>query len=237
MRLLFLFLLLVNAAIYLWYNTQGNQVDASPFRPVPADVPKLVLLSERVGNEQVDEIVNTSVLKKDSLEQEASEDVDEKIMHCYTVGPFMNEDTTQQVADELAGSGRTFLKRTSEKKEQIGYWVYLPSYKSQSAASAVAQQFKLLGDKHFYIVQPPDENAYAISLGLFRGKKNAQTRFNQIKNLGYNAKLEPRFRQNPVFWLDYSETADNQPFDASTMVGVQQLPRNCEQIASEGALP
>ncbi|TNF93229.1 MAG: SPOR domain-containing protein [Gammaproteobacteria bacterium] len=237
MRLLFLFMLMVNAGIYMWYSTHGNQVGASPVRPIPTGVPVLELLGEKTQQELADTMTSTRALSGDVSDDEVHEAVEEKIMHCYTLGPFMNQDTTEQAAEELTTSGRPIVKRTSEKKEQIGYWVYLPSYKSQSAASAVAQEFKLLGDKHYYIVQPPDENAYAVSLGLFKARKNAEKRFSQVKNLGYDAKLEPRFRQNPVFWLDYAEQADSLPFDTSLMVGVQKLPRNCEQIASGDALP
>ena len=95
----------------------------------------------------------------------------------------------------------------------------------------------MLGEKELYIVKTPEEYKNAVSLGVFKGKSNAQRRYQQIKNLGYDVKLEGRFRQNPVYWLDYSESNDNEALALSDFVGAQRLQRACQTVASSKPLP
>lgn len=229
MRLLFLFLILINGLIYLWYTFYSEPLQATTQIPFGA-APKLVLLSE-AGE------IKTTQEATDQGPPALSADVpDAPVQRCYTLGPFMNKEIMVEASQTLTLSGRAFEKRVSEKKEQIGYWVYLPPFSSIEKAQEKAQEFKLLGDRHFYVVKSPSEYANAISLGVFRDKENAQRRHRQIRNLGYEARLEGRFRQNPVFWLDYTEIPDIQALDTREMVGAQRLPRSCETVASAPAL-
>ena len=231
MRLLFLFMLLVNGLIYMWYSFNQQPLNAATVR-IDTSAPRLVLISELPPEDPVSTII---VDESDKVEKREPDQVDEK--KCYTLGPFMNNDDVTGATEKLMLSGRPFEKRVSEKKEQIGYWVYLPPFESREAAIQKAEEFKLLGDKHFYVVKTPAEYANAISLGVFRGKSNAQRRFRQLKNLGYDVKLRGRFRQNPVYWLDYTEQADSEALNMQDFVGAQSLPRSCEVVASSGSVP
>ncbi len=227
MRLLFLFLVLVNGLIYLWYTLHSQPVQATAQIPF-GDAPELVLLSE-AGE--------VAPVKEDITESLPEVVVDNTpVQRCYTLGPFMNKESMVGATQTLMLSGRAFEKRVSEKKEQIGYWVYLPPFATIDEAREKAQEFKLLGDKHFYVVKSPSEYVNAISLGVFKGKENAERRHRQIQNMGYEARLEGRFRQNPVFWLDYTEMPDTRELDTSEMVGAQRLPRSCETVASAATL-
>jgi len=231
MRLLFLFLLLVNGFIYLWYNFNQQPLNAAPVK-IDTSAPRLVLLSELPP----ETLTKVAVIDEGTqAENEEQESVPRK--SCYTLGPFMNNEDVTVAVQTLMLSGRPFEKRISEKKEQIGYWVYLPAFKSRSAALQKAEEFKLLGDKHFYVVKSPAEYVNAISLGVFQGKTNARRRYRQMKNLGYDVKLEGRYRQNPVYWIDYTEQPENQALDTQDFVGAQSLPRACEVIASSEPLP
>jgi hypothetical protein len=230
MRLLFLFLLLVNALIFSWYNFNQQPLSAAPMS-INTSAPRLVLISE-LPPEQPSSIV---VAEESPLTGEQEKPVPQK--QCFTLGPFMNNEDVASATEKLMLSGRPFEKRASEKKEQIGYWVYLPPFKNRDAAIQVAEEFKLLGDKHFYVVNTPAEYANAVSLGVFQGKSNAQRRYRQLKNLGYDVKLQGRYRQNPVYWLDYTEEADSQQINMQDFVGAQSLARSCEVIASSDPLP
>ena len=86
------------------------------------------------------------------------------------------------------------------------------------------------------MVKTPVEYANSISLGVFRGRENAKRRYSQLKNLGYAVKLEGRYRQNPVTWLDYTEQSDSQILETDDLVGAQRLERACEVIASSETL-
>ena len=223
MRLLFLFLVLVNGLIYYWFTTNQQSVNAAPAAPGD-NAPKLVLLSESdrdFSSENIDAPTDQVAAKSDPRT-------------CFTLGPFMNQESILEASEKLLLSGYPFTKRASEKKEQIGYWVYLPPFATLDAAQKKAQEFKLLGDKHYYVIKPPSDYAYGIALGVFKDRANAEKRHRQIKNLGYNARLEGRFRQNPVYWLDYVESDNGKGFDNSELPGSQIYSRACETTVADG---
>lgn len=235
MRLFFLFLLLVNGLIYLWYTVNKNPVEASPTR-FEASAPALVLLSELPPDELV-----TAPVQPDTSEPLAMMDsaiapsLPER--SCYTLGPFMNNDDMAKAAETLMLAGRPIEKRTSEKKEQIGYWVFMPPFNSREEAVSKGEELKLLGEKHLYVVKSPEKYRNAISLGVFKGHENAKRRFSQLKNLGYDVRLEGRYRQNPVYWLDYSEQEESNEVALEQFVGAQRHVRPCETVASNVPLP
>jgi len=231
MRLLFLFLILVNGFIYLWYSFSQQPVNAASVA-IDTSAPRLVLLSELPPVPE-----NQTVAEEESMQasEEMSETAPQQL--CYTLGPFMNDEDVTQATQKLMLSGRPFEKRVSEKKEQVGYWVFIPPFKTRDLAVDKAEELKLLGEKHLYVVKTPAEYTNAISLGVFRGRANAKRRFRQLKNLGYAVKLEGRYRQNPVTWLDYTEHSDSQILETQDLIGAQRLSRACEVIASSETLP
>lgn len=231
MRLLFLFLLLVNGFIYLWYGVYQQPVRAASVT-MNSSAPQLVLLSEQ-------EITVEEKSADTDMTLTAGLDVKEPQTdkQCYTLGPFMTSESVTSASEKLMLSGRPFEKNVSEKKEQIGYWVFMPPMKTRDEAVDKAEELRLLGDTQFYVVKQPAEYKNAVSLGVFRSKANAKRRFRQLKNLGYEVKLEGRYRQNPVFWLNYSEQASSKALSTDDFVGAQRLPTACEVIASSDSLP
>lgn len=231
MRLLFLFLILVNGFIYLWYSFGQQPVNAASVA-IDTSAPILVLLSE------LPPTVEEPMLVEDEPElasDETQEITPQKL--CFTLGPFMNNEDVTQATQKLMLSGRPFEKRVSEKKEQIGYWVFIPPFKTRDIAVDKAEELKLLGEKHLYVVKTPAKYKNSISLGVFRGQDNAKRRFRQLKNLGYAVKLEGRYRENPVTWLDYTEQSGSQALNVQDFIGAHSLSRACEVIASSETLP
>ncbi|HEY5734444.1 MAG TPA: hypothetical protein VIU36_06745, partial [Gammaproteobacteria bacterium] len=118
MRLLFLFLVLVNGLVYLWYTFHQQPLNASPVS-LQAGYPQLVLLSELPEESKIVPIPNVIVPGGAS----ETHQVNIPQRSCYTLGPFMNSEDVSRAAEVLIQSGRPIEKRASEKKEQIGYWV------------------------------------------------------------------------------------------------------------------
>jgi hypothetical protein len=232
MRLLFLFLVLVNGLVYLWYTFHQQPLNASPVS-LQGDYPQLVLLSELPEESKIVPIPD--VVVPGETTETAQKNIPQR--SCYTLGPFMNSEDVSRAAEALMQSGRPIEKRASEKKEQIGYWVFIPPYSSREEAMVKAEELKLLGEKHLYVVKQPEEYKNAISLGVFKGKSNADRRFRQLKNLGYGVKLEGRYRQDPIYWIDYTEQQGSQALNIDGFVGAQRLTRPCETVASSGPLP
>lgn len=231
MRLLFLFLLLVNGFIYLWYTVNSEPPQALSMATDP-DAPRLVLLSEQNILPEVQIGANTEGAIPGKGKAASTQQAGSAMAHCYTLGPFMNEDSVSDASRGLMESGRPFARRASEKKELIGYWVMIPPLKNEDEARNKVQELKLIGDKHHYIVREPAAEKYSISLGVFHSRENAEGRHSRMKNLGYNVKLEGRYRQDPVYWLDYTEQESHARLDLARFVGAQRLPRVCEAIAS-----
>ncbi len=223
MRLLFLLLVLTNGLVYLWFSAGQQSVSAVP-TDTDSIVAQLILLSES-GHDFKPE--NPNVADNGPVANR-----DTKI--CFTLGPFMNQESVLEAGEKLTAAGLAFERRVSEKKEQIGYWVYLPPFATPEAAQEKAQEFRLLGEKHYYVVKPPSEYAYGISLGVFQDRGNAERRHRQIERLGYSPLLEGRFRQNPVYWLDYVESGNGRNFNNSELPGAQIYPRVCETDVAEG---
>ena len=224
MRLLFLFLLLVNGLIYAWYTFYSVPAQAVATVETP-DAPRLVLLSEQQSRPAAADVVADLVKNEDDVVQ------------CFTLGPFMSEGDLADATRGLMMAGRPFEKRVSKKKELIGYWVLIPPLETEADAYAKAQALKQAGDKHHYVVKDPLIGINAVSLGVFREKANAQRRSRQIEKLGHTVKVQARYRQDPVYWLDFTEQKSAQALDISQFVGAQRLPRACEEIASKGTVP
>jgi hypothetical protein len=234
MRLLFLFLVLVNGLVYLWYTLHQQPASASS-HTLTGNHPKLVLLSELPDKSRVVPMPVTAVSVEEPEPEQSVRSVVKR--SCYTLGPFMNDDDLSEAAKALIQSGRPIEKRASDKKEQIGYWVFIPPFPNREAALSKGEELKLLGEKHLYVVKKPEKYRNAISLGVFKGKTNAERRYRQMKNLGFDVKLEGRYRQNPVYWIDYSEQKDSQALPLEKFVGTQRLDRPCETVASSLPLP
>ncbi|MCA1805918.1 MAG: hypothetical protein LC646_11420, partial [Xanthomonadaceae bacterium] len=91
--------------------------------------------------------------------------------------------------------------RSSDVQEPIGYWVYLPAMAS-GEARRVAAALTRQGVSDYFI----GKQNY-ISLGAFSAKPAAEERRRQIAALGYEPRLDPRFRTRTAFWLDVLESA------------------------------
>ena len=230
MRLLFLFLVLMNGLIYLWYNFYQQPVHAASVT-MNSSAPKLVLLSEQAMMDEKSADADTPLTTRADVKKSQTG------KQCYTLGPFMTNESVASASEKLMLSGRPFEKSVSEKKEQIGYWVFMPPMKTRDEAVNKAEELRLLGDTQFYVVQQPAEYENAVSLGVFRSKANAKRRFLQLKNFGYEVKLEGRYRQNPVYWLNYSEQENSKELNTDNFIGAQRLPTACEVIASSEPLP
>lgn len=230
MRLLFLFLLLVNGLIYLWYHLNPQPSDAASTLP-QSSAPRLLLLSELPPQEPPPDTETETAINDEDAQPAAVE------QRCYTLGPFMNDADLSQATQALALSGHSFAKRVSNKKEQVGYWVYLPPFATVDAARRKAEELKSFGDKHLFVVSSPPRYANAISMGVFRDRENAQQRYQKLKAQGYEVKLEGRHREEPVYWVDYTELGGSGTLDLRNLSGARSLPRTCEEASQSQNTP
>ncbi|MBC8212255.1 MAG: hypothetical protein H8E21_14435 [Gammaproteobacteria bacterium] len=124
---------------------------------------------------------------------------------CYTLGPFKDQQIAQEVALNFKQNRIAISSRSSLEKEYMGMMVYLDGMETREDAARVADSLALKGVKDYIIVSEP-ERQNVLSLGVFSLKKNAEGRFNRIRRLGYDVKSEARYRNRTIYWLDYSES-------------------------------
>lgn len=123
---------------------------------------------------------------------------------CQTLGPILAVAQLRSLGGKLDELGLESRHRTTGNQQAIGYWVYLPAM-GRSQALEIKSKLDKRKDKEYYIGK---DNF--ISLGTFKGKSRADVRLEQVRKLGLEAVLEPRYRKNTVHWLDL----DQQPGDA-----------------------
>ena len=124
---------------------------------------------------------------------------------CYTLGPFKGLQSANEVALKFKQNKTPVGTRSNQEKEYRGMMVYVDGHKSRAEAMKTAESLKARGVKDYIIVSEPD-NSNILSLGVFSLKKNAERRYNRIAKLGYPVKKVARYRNTTIYWLDYSES-------------------------------
>lgn len=231
MRLFIIGLVALNLVYFIW-NSLG---DSQPVAEKPAiargavDVPLLVRLNEADNPPLATSPVPTAFdLPNEpqimAVEQQATG------RYCYTLGPFLDAETMEQMQNQLMATGITADARETKERKQRGFWVYLPSYASREEALAVSRQLAANGLRDYFVIND-EKNKHAISLGLFSKKKGSERRLREVRAMGLEPKLETRYREEAIFWLDY-ETVE--PFNnVDSIIGVnrdktiEQLDREC----------
>ena len=231
MRYLVYLLIIANLAFFAWYPRPLVPQDPYPvhYAPVPRDTLTLVKLDERRlaeeyfrSQERVEEEVATGSGATEGAESiAAAEPVADPVAApapipqevvapapsvpvaiCHTVGPFTSRADADRATAQLQGWGASVERRTSDVQEQVGYWVYLPAMPAQQARETETQ-LKAQGVTDYFV----GKQNY-ISLGLFSDKAIAERRRVDIEKLGYEPKLEPRFKTRTGYWLDVQEMSD-----------------------------
>jgi len=122
---------------------------------------------------------------------------------CSTIGPFNTREAAEALAGELGGRGLEVEVRMSRSREPAGYWVFLPVV-DRRAGQAAAERLVAAGVKDYFV--GPD----FVSLGIYRDRATAERRNRELQAMGYDTRMERRFRKREVYWLDVREPAQAQ---------------------------
>ena len=180
-------LLLLNLAFALWHFrsqqvtfVEDNNADESL---------RLVLLSEYLSQQT----------PTATQESELTAQVDAR---CYTLGPFKSKSDATNLRKELDSLGITAIRRMSKDNTRQGYWVILPPEANRTAAKAHIETLKSKGIKDYFLVAT-GEQTNAVSLGVFSKSESAQRRYEEIRDLGFNARIEKVDLPLREYWLDW----------------------------------
>lgn len=208
-----------------WYFIQSGAIPAHrPTSPTSSTLPQnedLVTLPSTVVQEPItatppEHIVTSDVPITDKREAPALPtkpsmfdpnkvvEVETKpVLMCFEIGPYLNRKQTESVRRELGLLGARVVIETRVKRVAAGYWVFLPPERSAALGRLKVEEIKTKGINDVVLVQK-GEPKYAISLGVFKHKNTAERRLEQATSLGYEAKLEQWYTEDPQVWLNVS---------------------------------
>ena len=181
-------LLLANLAFGLWHYRSQDLTVANP-QSSDDDNLRLVLVKEFLAQQAKPPTV------KQVTEAEPS-------ARCYTLGPFKAMNDANAVRDQLKSGAITAKRRMSKDNSRKGFWVLLPPAASRQQARQNVNLLKENGIKDYFLVVT-GEQTNAVSLGVFAQTDTAQRRFEQIKALGFNPKLQNVDLPLREYWLDW----------------------------------
>jgi hypothetical protein len=185
-----LLLVIMNLGALAWW---GLHADARP-APVPTtqlNVPALVLLSESEIARQ----------PGSSEELAAAPEPTSTTPRCETIGPFATPADLRRAMNTLAPLVGRIQSRQASGTELNGYRVFVPALANRNAALEAARQLAAKGMSDYYVVTSGDQEN-TISLGLFLDLVNAEKRRDEIRALGFDARLEPRLDDAQQYWID-----------------------------------
>ena len=81
----------------------------------------------------------------------------------------------------------------------------MPAQKTLNDAKAVVEELKIAKVDDNFIIRKGEFNN-SISLGLYNGYSRAKIRVEQLKKLGFNPKVQTRYKEVTRHWLDFQET-------------------------------
>ncbi len=196
MRHIVYLLLVANLLFFAWNHFQAqttvDSVQSLP--PLPAGVNTLVTLQEHARDMSA---------PADGQDIEALTRAQPpgalSAGRCKALGPFREEVDVKAVADRLGDSGLDPVLRAVENRVDNGYWVYL-SGKDKEHAHEMVKQLEEHDDNEYYVGM-----GYFISLGTFKDIERASIRLEDIREKGFDAILEQRYKTRVEYWLELPE--------------------------------
>ncbi len=226
MKVFFSLLLIVNIAFGLvqWLVPYEQLVAKNKAIPVAEE---LRLLDEPVESDSPGAPANSSQVKTAGT-QVSEAIVDNQL--CLTIGPFKNKARALEVSGRYSAKNIKGELRSSLEKEYLGIMVYIADHKNREAAVKTAEALAKKGIRDNLIIVEPGKS-YALSLGVFGLKKNAERLIAKLKKLKYPVQSEPRYRERTIFWLYYQQSNEI-PIDPMLNAddienGINQIQRQC----------
>ena len=181
MRLLFLILLLINAAVFGYTRFAESRAGADGQLALLQIAPdRMKLLKPAPGRPD----------RKAAGGAQA-------VLVCLEWGGFAGDEAVRAAAAlEKFALGDKVTRRIAGES----YWVYIPPLKTNAEAEKKAAEVKQRGIGNFSVVQDNDQWQFAISLGTFKTEEAANTHLAQLRQKGVRtAVVGPRGAQSSTF--------------------------------------
>jgi len=220
MRMLFLFLLLVNLLFFGWQNWNPHQIVES-IDPLPANLNSIKLMREK-RSEKVDHLDEAG--KPSGLLPENKT--------CHTIGPFEDNQMVEELKQQMQQFTNHLTVRLIQESQLHRYWVYIKAANNEDAV-ATSKLLVLQNVSDYYVMSSGNEKR--VSLGHFKEKSYAERRAQQLKELGFAVETEVVYHYFKLYWLDY-ELLVSQKDGVKDLIApylqndISILSRECEKI-------
>lgn len=191
MRNLVLILLLANLLFAAWQRWVVPPPAADPYALAGSRDPELVLLQPAAG-------------AGPAADRPAS-----VARRCMRLGPFADPRAAATVSRSLTSRGMRVATSSQSGEVWIGRWVQVVGLADRASAEAALQRLNRAGLRDAYIVR--GDQAYLISLGVFRGEERADRLAAQARAAGLETAVTDRFRSGTEYWLTIEHPADQPP--------------------------
>ena len=195
-RAVVVLLVVMNLGALAWWTLHASAHPA-PVATTEAGVAPLVLLSESEAAQQTGS----------SDELDAAPDPASATPRCLTIGPLATPADVRKAMNALSPLVGRIQYRLASGNVMHGYRVYVSALSTRDAALVAARKLAASNVSDYYVVTSgPQENT--ISLGLFNDLVNAEKRRDEIRALGFDARLEPRLDTAQQYWIDVAVARD-----------------------------
>lgn len=168
MRLLFLVMVLANAAFFA-YAWLGRDARAGG---------DAHLLEQQFNREKIRLLLpgQVSTLK-------GKPEVQKTVTVCLEWGAFVGAEASR--AEQALAPLALGAKLTQRRQEEAsGYWVYIPPLDSRQAAARKAGELKRLGVDDYFVIPDDPKWRNAVSLGVFKTEDAAKARLAALRDKG-----------------------------------------------------
>lgn len=195
-RAIVLLLVVMNLGVFAWWTLHAG-VRPTPVPTTQSGVAPLVLLSESENARQ----------HGSSDELADAPDPNSATPRCQSIGPLATPADLRRAMNTLTPLVGRIQYRQAHGSQMHGYRVFVPALDSRDVALEAARKLAAKDIKDYYVVTSgAQENT--ISLGLFRDLVNAEKRRDDVRALGFDARLEPRLDDAQQYWIDVAVARD-----------------------------
>ena len=185
----FLFILIfINLAFFAYHQFAGPQERISTPTLGPGEG-GITLLAE-LNKENVELVV----VAKPSPDPVTTTPVQTALKEsCFEVEGFTTSEKAQAALGALINAGFTGHLASTEREELRGYWVMTDKFPTRKEALKVLREMHKLSIDSFIVRSGKNKNA--ISVGLFKRKRHANTRMQGVIKQGFNVSLKENIRK------------------------------------------
>lgn len=236
LRALIVLLLAMNLGVALWWALKPAPAAGPPVE-IPADVPRLVLVSEADRELLQAAALNAANAASAATRPDAAvaEGGDEALvapedLRCFSFGPWADAGEAAQARAQLQPQAVRIRVREAVTGA-TGWQVLLPPLEDRAAAEAAVERLVAAGfNDHFILGQ--GEQANAVALGRFSAEATARRHEAALREAGFDtAVAEPLGATGTESWIDLAAGPDLDPGQAREAAGAARAePLDCAQL-------